>query len=77
MIFWIFAVSFSIFVPLIFAKQMIVGIETLAKWISSFLKQDFSAYVDLDSKVNDHTFMRKDGSLVTVIEYYGSNQIIF
>lgn len=75
-LFWIALALTLFFVPLLFARQMIAGIETLARWISSFLKQDFSAYVDLESKVSDHTFMRKDGSLVSVIEYHGASQIV-
>jgi intracellular multiplication protein IcmB len=71
------AITFSIFfAALLLPKQLISGVETLAKWVSGFFKQDFSAYVDLEGKVSDFTFMRKDGSLVTMIEFAGASQIV-
>lgn len=75
-LFWCFITFSTFFIVLLFPKQMIAGVETLAKWVSGFFKQDFSAYVDLEGKVSDHTFMRKDGGLVTVIEFAGASQIV-
>lgn len=75
-ILWCFAAIVLFFGILLLPKQLVSGIESLAQWISSFLKQDFSAYVDLEGKVNDHTFMRKDGSLVSVVEFFGASQIV-
>jgi len=76
LLFWIFLALSVFFAILLLPRQLVSGIETLSRWVSGFIKQDFSAYVDLESKVNDHTFMRKDGSMVTVIEYFGANQIM-
>lgn len=75
-LFWI-ALAFSLFfITLLFPRRLVAGIETLARWISTFLKQDFSAYVELEGKVSDHTFMCKNGGLVSVIEYRGASQIV-
>lgn len=75
LLWFVVAISFVLIV-LLLPAQMANGVETIAKWFSEFMKQDFSAYVDLESKVSDHTFMRKDGSLVSVIEFLGANQIV-
>lgn len=75
-LFWIFLALALFFTILIFPKQLVSGIETLARWVSSFVKQDFSAYVDMEGKVNDYTFMRNDGGLISVIEYRGTSQIM-
>ena len=74
-IFWSLVCFSVFFVTIIFSKQMVNGIEVLARWISAFIKQDFSAYVDLDCSVNERTLMRKDGTMVTAIEFHGSSQI--
>lgn len=73
---WLGIAFFIFFMILLFSRQLVAGIEGIARWISTFLKQDFSAYVDLEGKVSDHIFMRRDGGLVSVIKYYGANQII-
>lgn len=71
------AIAFSLFFAvLLLPRQLIAGIETLSKWVSTFIKQDFSAYVDMEGKVSDHTFMRSDGGLISVIEYRGASQIV-
>ena len=70
--FWITSTLILVALLLFFPKQLASGVEGLAKWLSSFLKQDFSACVDLELMVNDHTLMRRDGSLVSVLEFQGS-----
>jgi len=62
-------------VPLLFGKQMATGLEKMAQWVSSFIKQDFSACVDLELMVDENTLMRKDGSLVSVFEFFGIMQV--
>lgn len=61
---------------LLLAKYMVAGIESIAQFISSFIKQDFSSLVSMESVVNDNTFLRRDGGLITVIEYAGTTQIM-
>lgn len=73
---WMFLLVATFFLILGFSKQFLVGIETLAQWVSSFVKQDFSAFVTLESVVDDTTFLRNDGGMVTVIEYAGATQIM-
>lgn len=70
--FWITATLLLITLALFFPQRLASGIEALAKWFSGFLKQDFSSCVDLEIMVNDHTLMRRDGSLVSVLEFQGS-----
>lgn len=72
---FVFLLIFTVFITLFFTKQMASGLEEMAKWVSSFLKLDFSACVDLDLMVNDHTLMRNDGSLVSVFEFHGIMQV--
>lgn len=75
-LFWC-AIAISLFFAILFfPARLISGIESIAKWVSSFVKQDFSAYVDMEGKVNDYTFMRNDGGLISVIEYHGASQIV-
>ena len=61
---------------LLLARQMTAGIEAISQFISSFIKQDFSSLVSMESVVNDNTFLRRDGGLITVIEYAGTTQIM-
>jgi len=74
--FWMFLLVSVFFLILFFSKQFVVGVETIAQWVSSFVKQDFSAFVTLESVVDDVTFLRNDGGMVSVIEYAGATQIM-
>lgn len=61
---------------LLLSKHMSAGVEIMAKWVSSFVRQDFSSFVTLESGVDDETFLRHDGGMVSVIEYSGTTQIM-
>ena len=64
-------VSFALFFPV----AMATGIETMAQWISQFIKLDFTSCVDMELMVDDETLMRRDGSLISVIDYGGMMQV--
>lgn len=66
----------TFFLGLLLMPQLITGVESLSRWISQFLKMDFSAFVTLEGMVNETTFLRKDGGMVTVIEYAGATQVM-
>ncbi len=64
-------VSFALFFPVAMAS----GIETMAQWISQFIKLDFTSCVDVELMVDEETLMRRDGSLISVIDYGGMMQV--
>lgn len=74
-IFFVILLFVMVSTSLLFGRQMATGLEKMAQWVSSFVRQDFSSCVDLDLMVDENTLMRRDGSLVSVFEFRGIMQV--
>jgi len=62
--------------PIFLMKQMIAAFDHLMMWTSSFLKQDFKSYCSLEVPVDEVTFARRDGGLVTYMRLRGSTSLV-
>lgn len=62
--------------PIFLMKQMTGAVDKLMMWMSSFLKQDFRSYCSLEVPVDEHTFARRDGGMVTYMRLRGSTSLI-
>lgn len=62
--------------PIFLMRQMIAAFDRMMMWSSSFLKQDFKSYCSLEVPVDEVTFARPDGGLVTYMRLRGSISLV-
>ncbi len=50
---------------------VIDGVDSILEWVGSLLKQNTSAYCALETAIDQHTLVARDGSLVSVLKIDG------
>lgn len=59
-----------------FIDPFLDGIDALLAWFSTELKQTTESYCDIETAVDEHTLVARDGSLVSIIRVFGVTKLI-
>ncbi len=59
-----------------FIDPFLDGIDSILAWFSTELKQTVESYCDLETALDKHTLVARDGSLVSVVRVFGVTKLI-
>lgn len=59
-----------------FIDPLLDSIDALFAWFSTELKQTVESYCDLETAVDEHTLVARDGSLISMIRVYGVTKLV-
>jgi intracellular multiplication protein IcmB len=59
-----------------FVDPILDSVDSILQWLSSTLKQTTAAYCQLETSMDEHTLVGRDGSLVTVFALDGSKIMV-
>jgi len=59
-----------------FMDPVLDGLDSFLAWFSTELKQTVESYCDLETAEDRHTLVARDGSLLSVVKFYGVTKLI-
>lgn len=59
-----------------FIDPLLDGIDAILAWFSTEVKQTVESYCDIETAVDRHTLVARDGSLISVIKVFGVTKLI-